>query len=138
MRKTLTLFYAILTLALLFGGQVVMAQGGIVPCGPGVTGNESCDKEDFFVLVHNVMKYAIILSTMAVSISIAYAAVMYLISQGEMEKLNKAKGAIKAAIIGLVIVSVGWLLVNTVLSIFGCSNWNVFNTSTVSTVCTGI
>ncbi len=109
-----------------------------MPCGPGVTGHESCTKEDFFVLVHNVMKYALILSTMAVTLSIMYAAVMYLISQGEMEKLNKAKGAIKAAVIGLVIVSIGFILVNTVLSIFGCSNWNIFDPATVSTVCSGI
>lgn len=118
--------------------KIAQAVEPIVPCGPGVTGHESCTKEDFFVLVHNVMKYALILSTMAVTLSIMYAAVMYLISQGEMEKLNKAKGAIKAAVIGLVIVSIGFILVNTVLSIFGCSNWNIFDPATVSTVCSGI
>ena len=113
--------------------KIAQAVDPIVPCD-----GTSCTKEHLFLLVHSLIKYALILSTMAVTVSIMYAAIMYLISAGETEKLGKAKGAIKAAIVGLVIVLVGFILVNTVLSIFGCSNWNVFDIGTVSTVCKGI
>lgn len=120
----------------------VMAQepGSIVQCGPpDANGNYPngnytgpCDIDQFFILIHTLIKYAIYLSGLAVTVAIVYAAFMYLISAGEMEKLNKAKGAVKAAVIGLVIVLTGWLLINTLLQIFGvCPNWNVFDTSRV-------
>ena len=120
--------------------QRVLAQiqepGPIVTCGPVSAGYaKECDKEQFFTMVHVLIKYAIYLSMLAVTVAIVYAAFMYIISAGEMEKINKAKGAIKAAIIGLVIVLTGWILVNTVLGLFGCSNWNVFSATDVSTVC---
>lgn len=120
--------------------KTVQAAESIVPsCDPTKTsGAGACDKEAFFVLVHNVMDYAIILSTLAVTIAVAYGAFMYLVSAGEMERVNKAKSAIKAAVIGLVIVLTGWVLVNTVLSLFGCSNWNVLSSADISTVCRGL
>lgn len=104
----------------------------IVRCGPGFDDNPTCDVEDFFILVHTLIDWAIYLSAMAVTVAVTYAAFMYLISGGEMEKVSKAKGAVKAAVIGLIIVLVAWIFINTLLGIFGiCQNWNIFEPGTI-------
>lgn len=105
---------------------------GIVRCGPPPEFAEECGAGQFFELVYILIDWAVYLSAMAVTAAILYGSFMYLISAGEAERINKAKGAIKAAIIGLIIVLTAWVFINTILTIFGvCSNWNVFQPGTV-------
>lgn len=112
--------------------QQVDENQGIVRCGPPPEFAEECGAEQFFELIHILIDWAIYLSAMAVTVAIVYASFMYLISAGEAERINKAKGAVKAAVIGLVIVLTAWVLINTLLQIFGvCANWNVFQPGTV-------
>ena len=158
MRNTLIISYAVLVAVSLYGSHLAMSAedagqmeqqesriespGSIVRCGPGHLDSEGkeieCGKEQFFILIHTLIRYAIYLSALAVSVAITYAGFMYMISAGEYHKLYQAKGAVTAAIIGLVIVLSAWIVVNTVLGIFGCSNWNVFSPATTSTICKGI
>ena len=112
--------------------------GSIVQCGPGFVGHTTCGKAEFFVLLHTLIRFAVYIGIVSVAVAVAFAGVLYMISQGESEQLSKAKGAITAAVTGLVIILSAWLIVNTVLGLFGCSNWNVFNPDTVSTVCSGV
>ena len=109
--------------------------GSIVNCGPGHLDSSGhtivCGKEAFFGLVHNVMNWGIYLAGLAVVVAVVYGGFLYLISQGEAEKLNKAKKAIFGAITGLVITLTAWIIVNLIVStIFGCSGWNVFGSIT--------
>lgn len=112
--------------------QQVDETQGIVRCGPPPEFAEECGAEQFFELIHILIDWAIYLSAMAVTVAILYASFMYLISAGEAERINKAKGAVKAAVIGLIIVLTAWVFINTILTIFGvCPNWNVFQPGTV-------
>ena len=56
-----------------------------------------------------------------------YGGVMMLISAGNSEQVSKAKGIIMAAIIGLVIVFVSYIIVSFVISALGAQNTAVGN-----------
>lgn len=82
---------------------------------------------DFVQVGVNVTK--IILGTVG-SLSLlmfVYGGVMMLISAGNSEQVSKAKGIIMAAIIGLVIVFVSYIIVSFVISALGAQNNAVGN-----------
>jgi hypothetical protein len=82
---------------------------------------------DFVQVGVNVTK--IILGTVG-SLSLlmfVYGGVMMLISAGNSEQVSKAKGIIMAAIIGLVIVFVSYIIVSFVISALGAQNTAVGN-----------
>ena len=82
---------------------------------------------DFVQVGVNVTK--IILGTVG-SLSLlmfVYGGVMMLISAGNSDQVSKAKGIIMAAIIGLVIVFVSYIIVSFVISALGAQNNAVGN-----------
>lgn len=82
---------------------------------------------DFVQVGVNVTK--IILGTVG-SLSLlmfVYGGVMMLISAGNSDQVSKAKGIIMAAIIGLVIVFVSYIIVSFVISALGAQNTAVGN-----------
>lgn len=89
------------------------------------TGNYELN--DFVQVGVNVTK--IILGTVG-SLSLlmfVYGGVMMLISAGNSDQVSKAKGIIMAAIIGLVIVFVSYIIVSFVISALGAQNNAVGN-----------
>lgn len=89
------------------------------------TGNYELN--DFVQVGVNVTK--IILGTVG-SLSLlmfVYGGVMMLISAGNSDQVSKAKGIIMAAIIGLVIVFVSYIIVSFVISALGAQNTAVGN-----------
>ncbi len=89
------------------------------------TGNYELN--DFVQVGVNVTK--IILGTVG-SLSLLmfiYGGVMMLISAGSSERVSKAKGIIMAAVIGLIIVFVSYIIVSFVIGALGGQNTSVGN-----------
>ncbi len=81
-------------------------------CNTSATGCSLCDGVKVVVNVINIMTEVAVILTVGMTV---YGAIMLMISGGSEERVRKAKGIITSAVIGLVIVLVGWLVINTVL-----------------------
>lgn len=91
--------------------------GGLVPCD-GVTIN--CDFEKLLILINKVIRFLIfVIGVPIVTLMFAYAGFMLLTSGGNPSKKDEAKSLIFNATIGLIILLAAWLIVRTVLVIFG-------------------
>ncbi len=53
-----------------------------------------------------------------------YGGVIFLISSGNTEQVTKAKGIIKAATIGLILVFAGFIIIRFVLAALGVDDWD--------------
>lgn len=94
--------------------------GGIVQCGRG--GQEMCTLCDLIkglnIIIHYLLKIAIVVALTAITVGGG----MYVISTGNSKMIDMAKGAMKNAVIGLVIMLSAWLLINTLLLALGASS----------------
>ncbi|OGZ18961.1 MAG: hypothetical protein A2175_01370 [Candidatus Nealsonbacteria bacterium RBG_13_42_11] len=115
---------------LLSANQILAAcPTGIVPCG----GSDClCTFCDFFKLIHNIINFLLvpcslnsgfaIIPTIAVLL-LVFGGLYLLISGASPEMFSKAKAIITAAIIGLVIVFIAWIFLNTFLDYIGVVEW---------------
>lgn len=105
------------------GANVALAQdGGLVPCGG--PGQNLCTFRDLFVLLHNILEFAIFrLAPILVTAMVALGGFKMLISAGNPSKYNEGLSYIKNSVIGYAIVLVSMLIVNTVLQQIGVAEW---------------
>jgi hypothetical protein len=91
--------------------------GGIIACGrPGQSMCTLCDLiRGMRIIIDYLMKIAIGVALLAMSIG----GVMYVVSAGDTGLIDKAKGAIKNAAIGFVIIFAGFLIINTTIEYLG-------------------
>ncbi len=102
---------------------------GLVPCGNN--GDNPCTICDLIVGVKNVINYGTgILISICVLIIIV-AGIIYIVSAGDSGLMEKAKSALKAAIVGFAIFVCAWLIVNVIIRILavnfseiGITDWN--------------
>ena len=122
-------------LTIIFNLINVAKAAGIVNCGPGTHTDPAdpaspeveCDSGQFLGLLHNLMTFAVEIAIIIVGLSVAYGGFMILISSGSEERMSQGKKAMKASIIGIIIIFTAWLVVNTLITLFtNCSGWNVF------------
>jgi len=101
--------------------RIAHAQG-LVPCK-----GADCTAEDLYTLIGNVIRFALDFAAIIAVVIILWGGFLILISGGSTDRLSQGKGAITAAIVGLIIVLSAWLIVNTLISLFTtCSGWNAF------------
>lgn len=74
-----------------------------------------CTICDIINVVTNVGKYILGVAGLFSVVMTALGGYLYVISAGNQERLGKAKQAITAAIVGLIIVFGGWLLINGIM-----------------------
>lgn len=124
MKSTLLPQFALLIVASLLVAipTTALAQGGIVPCGG--SGQAACQLRDLFVLLHNILQFAIFqLAPILVTVMVAIGGFKMLISTGNPGKYGEGVSLIKNALIGYAIVLVSMLLVNTILQQIGVAQW---------------
>jgi predicted secreted protein len=99
-------------------------EGGLVPCG------RSCDDPTtdvceccpctlchLFVLFKRVVDFVFLNIVLPLGVlMIVIGGVMLLTAAGDPGRINQGKSVIKAVIIGLVIIFIAWLIVNTVIT----------------------
>ena len=102
----------------------------ISPIVPPDTGQPGYGKEEFFQLFKNLLGAAIYLGGLVVGIAIIYGGFLVLTSAGNEGRVSQGRKAITSAVVGFAIVLSAWLIVNTLLTIFGCSGaWSVLGGS---------
>ncbi|PIR83690.1 hypothetical protein COU18_03360 [Candidatus Kaiserbacteria bacterium CG10_big_fil_rev_8_21_14_0_10_51_14] len=83
--------------------------GQIVPCN-----GADCNVCDLATLANNILNTAIYIAVFLSAVLFAWAGWLYLTSGGSGE-LSRAKGIFTNVAIGLVIVLIGWLVVDTLM-----------------------
>lgn len=86
---------------------------GLVPC----KGTE-CTFCHFFQLISNIVRF--ITWDLAMPIAVLmfmYGGIIFLTAGGSEDKVKQGKGIITQTLVGLVIVFIAWILVNTVVTI---------------------
>ena len=89
---------------------VVDAQ--IVKCS-----GSDCDWKSLIGLAQNILNFIVTLSISVAAIMFAYAGWLYFSDGGNSQKISQAHGIFASVVIGLVIVLVAWLVVNTLLDV---------------------
>ncbi len=107
---------ALLTLAMSVALSLpTIAFAQLVPCD-GV--NTKCDFAALITLFDNILNFLILISIPIAAVMFAYAGWLYLSAGGNTEKVKKAHGIFAAVAIGIIIILVAWLIVNTILEVF--------------------
>jgi len=111
----------ILLFVLLFFAQFTLAQG-LVPCGG--SGQPACTFCDFFVLIHNIVEFAIFtLAPILVILMITIGGFFILTSRGNPGQFSKGKNMIYWALIGYAVILLAWIIINTILMFIGTASW---------------
>lgn len=106
---------------------------GLIKCGRA--GQRMCHLCDLIVGLNTIIKYIFSISIVVALTIIVVGSIMYIVSAGDKKMIENAKGAIRNAAIGMVIVLSAWLIVNysmkllqtkSNLGISQVSGWNNF------------
>lgn len=108
----------------------------LVPCGGPVGSNyaEPCTLCHLVVGFHNIVQYGLFWVVTFALVGIFISGVMYIISSGDEGMITKAKGFMKASLIGFVVVAGAWMIVNTTILVLGAKD----STATGGTLGIGI
>jgi hypothetical protein len=93
------------------------ASKGIVQCGRA--GQPMCKLCDLIVGINIIINYIFSIVVIVAIFSIFVGGIVYIVSAGTPGLTEKAKGAIKSAIIGVVIVFTAWIMVNFTMTVLG-------------------
>jgi len=124
--KNLFLLTFVLILALSPALVLAICTGSLVPCGG--EGNP-CQFCHIFVLINNII--TLILTCLAPIVAGLMLVIggLYLLAAGPSpENVSKAKSIITSAVIGLVIIFVAWVFLNTFLAAIGVADWTGLTT----------
>ncbi|MDD3487204.1 MAG: pilin [Candidatus Moranbacteria bacterium] len=111
------------------------AHAALVPCGIG-EGNADCTLCHLVVGFKNIYDYLLTLLLSAATVVIIVAGVIYMISSGNKNLIDKAKSAFMYTITAIVLGLTAWLMINTVLNALGFKNagsWWTFTCDTTQT-----
>ncbi|MDD5770062.1 MAG: hypothetical protein PHE25_03775 [Candidatus Gracilibacteria bacterium] len=106
----LTLVYFILTTKIFASSPAVVCHG--LPGCPEDNTTVSVTGKNFFGFLGNIITVGIQFVAVISVISLIIAGIMYLISAGEDEKVKKARKWITWAIVGVIISTTAWTIVN--------------------------
>lgn len=120
MKKKIIFSVSIIILFFLISIAPVFAQQGLIP-SPSQGGDGNYALSDFLVLAINISQ--IILGLVGSLSLLAFVAggVMFMISSGSSDKVEKAKRIITAAVVGLIIVFASWMIIRFVILSLGSS-----------------
>lgn len=118
MIKLVFLFVSILFIGFMFFPNSALA-AGLVPCGPGIEDNPTCEVCDLFTLIDNIIKFiSIDVGPILALILIVIGAIVMMTSAGSEDRFKKGKEIITAALIGIFIIWGSWLIIDTVMKAF--------------------
>ena len=131
--------YALLLLAVVFvfifmplvpftvsaqGAQFIGDTGpaGIVPCGDAEDVNSQCGFCDLVTLAQQSISFAVYFTVFVATLLFMFAGFKYITAGGDSGKISEATAVFGKVVVGLVIVLVAWLVVDTVLKTFFTSS----------------
>ncbi len=115
----------------LFSANQVLAagwcQGPIVPCGS--TGQPDCQFCHIFIVVTNILNFILTCLTPIVAGLMLIIGGLYLLASGaNPQTFGQAKSIITAVVVGLVIIFIAWVFLNTLLTYMGIQQWTGLGT----------
>lgn len=125
MKKLISILTSFSTLS--FFATPAFAQGININTCPGGNFNALClNASDIGKVITNGINFLFVVAAMLALVFLVIGGVKWLTSQGEKEGVNKARETIVAAIVGLVIIFLSYLIVNFILNLFaGVSLFNL-------------
>ena len=119
------------------------ASSQLVPCG-GPT--DPCTLCHLIVGIHNIVQYGFYWVITFALVGLFISGIIYMISSGDEGRITKAKGFMRACLIGFVIVAGAWMIVNTTMRVLsakeagdtggtlgiGIVNWYTFTCDTTT------
>jgi hypothetical protein len=124
MKQALLSFF--LMSALIFTPALAYAQsGGLVPCGPKgqtVQGQESpdgCTLKDLFNLLVRIYNFLLGMAGIVAFGLLVYGGVQMLLFSVDEDKVKSGKSTVTQALIGLAIIALAYIIVNTLLLALG-------------------
>jgi len=113
----------ILSLSLIALPLIIKA-AGLIPCGG--KGEPPCQLCHLFVLLQNIINFILFQFVPPLAVlMIVIGGVMFFFAGGNPASAERAKQILTATIIGLVIIYASWMLVGTILSAIGLSDFGV-------------
>ena len=114
----ISISFFLLFLFLSFGIFNVAQAAGLVPCGPGVAGNETCDFCDLLKLVESIIDFTLYKIAIPLAVVfVIYGGFMIMTAGSSSERVSQGKKIIQAAVIGILIALLAWLLIDTILKV---------------------
>ncbi|MCU0678827.1 MAG: pilin [Planctomycetes bacterium] len=95
------------------------AQAKSILEGIGCIQDGSCQLNDFAKVAVNVASWILGITGSLTLLAFVYGGVMFLISAGSSERINKAKQIIVGAVVGLVIVFASYMIIGFVFTALG-------------------
>ena len=118
-------FFLAATLFLSGFAVVAAAADPLVPCGG--PGQHACTICDFFEMTRRVTNYIIFGVIPVLTAFFLLVGGGYLIwSKGDPGALLNAKNVVKVAVIGFMVIFIGWVFVNTMFMVLGIADWDGF------------
>lgn len=87
--------------------------------GRSVKDSGYCGWRDLIALMNRIIKFFVYIAAALSTIAFAYAGFLYMTAFGNSGKIEEAHGIFKKTFIGILFVLMGWLLVYTLLQVFG-------------------
>lgn len=122
MKKTyLTIFLVFFLLA------PIQSWAQLVPCGG--SGQPDCQLCHIFVLLNNLIGFVLTrIVPIAAALMIVIGGLAFLVAGPSPEKVGRARGIVTAAVIGLVVIFLAWVFINTFLDAIGVADWTGLGT----------
>lgn len=98
-----------------FAPEAAQAQNGFVSCEG--TWNDPCDFCDLVSTARNILDFLITIAVIIAVIIIVFAGLRLTTSAGNVAAKDAAKGYMTNAIIGLILVLVSWLIIDTIMKV---------------------
>ncbi len=92
---------------------------GLVPCGGYTDTGERerpCNVEDIFVLIARTTNWLIAVAGIYAVYKLIFSGWNLIVSMGNEESITKNKGAISNAVVGLVLVLMAYMFINTIVN----------------------
>ena len=105
----------VITLWYSFVPEAVQAQNGFVSCEG--TWNDPCDFCDLVSTARNILDFLITIAVIIAVIIIVFAGLRLTTSAGNVAAKDAAKGYMTNAIIGLILVLISWLIIDTIMKV---------------------
>lgn len=120
---------SVLFFSLIPGQALAICEGSILPCGDldgdgDVEDSEICNLCHVFELFNNILVLVLTcFAPIVAGLLLIVGGFSFFVVGGDPSKVNEAKKIILAVVIGLVIIFMAWVFLNTLLTSLGVATW---------------
>ena len=122
MKKTLIIFTVFSVLFFPTFQVHAICEGPIVPCG--ATGQPSCNFCHLFEIASNILNLILTCAAPIIaSLMLIVGGIFFLVSGSSAELFTKGRTIVTATVVGLLIIFIAYMAINTLLASMGVAEW---------------